>query len=300
MSHENDTDIQIALMPAPMDGPSADLKRKLRVAARETQPRALWWRSPLAGPLSLAGTVAAVVVVTTMLPAKASAKTYDLIVAAAQRVNAFQFSIVTDENSKHEVFTIAGSDGHVVMRTGESTVMEIDPGSMSMYDQTSNTVTRFKYGSLAAAEDIAKEVQSGLAEGMKEMDLKKMLREYEQKYGSGGIRISPVMRENGRGVYHVTLASQNQPERVEMTVDATTDLPERLQVFSKDGSRGWRTSVSMEMRFGARVDDRLLRSSIPKDAKVQTIDMGAMVGDAMKGLENLGDQFGNPPAPPKR
>lgn len=281
MNDKLENEIQNALQPAPMD---EKLTRRLRVLAHETPSRR---RNPFYLPASMAAGVAAVVVVTTMLPAKASAKSFDLIVAAAQRVDAFQFSIVSNENAKREYITIAGSGGQVYMRAGDSAVMEFGPGSMSVYDPDEKKVMRFKLGGLVDVDTIAREVRSGVAEGLKEMDLKKMLQDYRQKYGEKGVRISPITSEGGRRVYHVTLASQSEPERVEMTVDAATDLPDKLQVVTK----GARPLLTMEMRFGARVDPRFLRSSIPAGAKVEEIDLGAMVGDAMKGIETLGKEF---------
>ena len=287
-----DKDIQIALMPAPMDREAPEaLKRKLRAKAREkARPRVSWWSL---SPVALVGVTALGMVAFTMLPAKAAAKTFDLVVAAAQQVNAFQFSVVSNEKAKREFITIAGSDGHVYMRSEEGTFFQLDPGSMTIFDPDEKSVMRFKFGNLVDAKEVMNMVQSGIAEGMKEMDLKKMLKEYEAKYGRDNIRISPVAQENGHNVYHVSLASNQEPERVEMTVDAATNLPERLVVDSRDGST-WHNSVTMEMRFGARVDPSLLRSTIPANVKVQEIDLGAMVGDAMKGLENLSKQTPKP------
>lgn len=278
-------EIQIALMPAPMDREAPEeLKRKLRVMAHQKGRRrtSMWSLSPVA----LVGVTALGMVAITMMPAKASARTFDLVVAAAQSINAFQFSVVSNENAKREVITIAGSDGHVYMRSEGGTFFQLDPGSMTIYEPESKSVMRFKFGNLVDAKQVMNMVQSGIAEGMKEVDLKKMLKEYEAKYGRENIQISPV----SQGVYHVTLAAKDQPERVEMTVDASSNLPLRLVVDKQDGGR-WHNEVTMEMRFGNRVDRSLLRSTIPANVKVEEIDLGSMVGDAMKGIEGLGKAF---------
>jgi len=267
--------------------PSEDLTRRLRVLAHETPQKAKFGWLKLAVPAGAAVAAASLIAVTTMMPAKASAKSFDLIEEAAAQVNAFQFSIISNEDNKHEAFTIAGADGHVYMK-GADSVMEVTPTSMSIYSPSEKTLTRFKFGSLMDAKEIAKQVQSGISEGLKEMDLKQMLKDYKTKYGSDGVKISAISVEDGHRVYHVTLASSNEPERVEMTVDAATDLPEKLEVGQKDGS-AWRSNVKMEMRFGIRVDQNLLRADFPKDAKVEEIDLGSMVGDALKGLEHFGD-----------
>ena len=287
MNEDLDTPIHDALAPLRADRePSADLVHRLRVGARETARKPLWRRARFSVPVMTGAAFAAVLAVGTMLPTKASAKSFGLIVNAAQRIDAFQFSILSNDGGKRETFTIAGSDGRTVIRSDDHTIMELGAGSMSVYDPGENKVTRFKYGSLTEASGFLKEMQSGLAEGIKEMDLKKTLREYAERYGESGIRISPVVREDGRSVYHVSLASSDEPERVEMTVDAATDLPERLEVRDRDGH----DSTVMEMRYGDRVDASLLRSSIPLGAKVEEIDLGALASGALKGLESLGSE----------
>lgn len=288
MNTDNHDEIQTLLVPPPMDGPSEALVRRLRVLAHETPQRAPWWRSPLAAPLSFVGTAALVVALTTMMPAKASAKGLDLLIQAADRINAFQFSIKADEGGKRETFSIAGSDGHVFMRTGEGGIMRFDPGSMEIYDKDENKIMRFKFAGVKGADEMAKQMRTGLAEGMKEFDLKKMLREYREKYGRGDVAISPVRDEDGHKVYDVTLSSAQEPERVEMTVDAATDLPEQIVVESNETHKNLMT---MEMRFGNRVDPHLLSAPFPANAKVEELDLGKMMEEGMKGMENIGKEF---------
>lgn len=289
MNHEFDPKdpIQVALQPAPMDRePREDLVRKLRVMGQHMPARSSWWRKS-GLPLALAGTTALVVGAVLMLPAKASAKSFDLIVAAAQRVNAYQFSIVSNENAKQENFTIAGADGHVYMRADGNVVMEIATDTLSFYDPQEKKILRMKFGGMVDPAMIADEVRSGISEGMKDMNLQKMLDEYRHKYGTRNLLVSPVTREDGQDVYHVRMSSDDQPERVEMTVDAKTDLPDTILVESREGST-WKTAVHIEMRFGNRVDPSLLRSSFPVGVKVEELDLGNVVGDAMK---SLGDQM---------
>lgn len=293
MTPKNDNDIQIALMPAPMDGPSENLVRKLRVLGQETPLRTPWWRSPFIGPATVAATFAAIFTVTTMLPAKASAKSFDLIVAAAQNINAFQFTIHSSKEAKPEAFTIAGTDSQVFMHGGAGEAIHIEPTAMSIYDPKEQKVTRFKFPQIEGAKDIMKEIQSGIAQGLKEMDLKKMLAEYRQKYGSANAKIGPVIPENGHLVYHVWLSSPEEPERVEMTVNASSDLPERLQVDSRDGTTRWRNEMTMELRFGANVDRSLLHSSVPAGVKVEEIDINSMMGDALKEIGKAFEDEGN-------
>lgn len=286
MKETNEDQIQIALQPAPMDyAPSEDLMRKLRVMAHETKPRQrlAWLRYAL--PASATGLVAtAAVVLMTSAPSKASA--LDLIMKATNQANSFQFSVMSDEKDKHEFFTIAGADGHIYMHSDEGAMMEITPGTMSVYDKGERTITRLKFGNNQDMAEIAKQVQSGIAEGMKEINLKSMLQEYKAKYGTQGMKVSPIAVEDGERVYHVTLSSNNDPERVEIKVNAASDLPEKLEVSSNG-----KTTVKMEMKFGNDVDQKLLRVDFPKDAKVEEIDLGSIANEAMKGLKNLGDEM---------
>ncbi|RYG20857.1 hypothetical protein EON82_19780 [bacterium] len=282
-------EIRDVLMAAPMDRHAPDaLKRKLRVLANEKRRKRInWWSL---SPVALVGVTALGMVAITMMPAKAAAKTFDLVVAAAQSVNAFQFSVVSNEKSNREVITIAGADGHVYMRSEEGGFFQLDPGSLTIVDSDAKTATRFKFGNLMDADQVVGMVQNGIAEGMKEFDLKKMLKEYEEKYGKDNIWIGPVTRENGHGVYHVKLAAKDQPERVEIVVDSISNLPERLVVDKKEDGL-WKNEVTMEMRFGGGVDPNLLRSTIPANIKIEEVDLGAMVGEAMKGMDGLGKAF---------
>lgn len=159
------------------------------------------------------------------------------LIQAAARVHAFQFSVLSDEDGKREAFSIVGADGRVTMRGPEGALMRFEPGGMSLYDANEKKIVRFKFGGVPGMDDMAKSMAQGMDEGVKEMNLQKMLAEYRQKYGERGITISPTTREDGESVYHVTLAAPDEPQRVEMTVDSATDLPERLRVTSKDGGK---------------------------------------------------------------
>ncbi|RYG36536.1 hypothetical protein EON81_09515 [bacterium] len=270
MNHEDDTPIELALNSLPMDGPSEDLRRRVRVAARETPVRRALWRSPLIGSLVATAVVAGIVVGASLMPVKASAKSFDLIVAAAQRVNAYQFSVRTTGGGVSESFSIVGQDGRITMKGSEGMLMRFEPGSMTVYDPEQKSIVRFKFKGLAFMDELSKRSQDELSQGLDGMDLKEMLAEYRQKYGSKGIRISGISNENGHRVYRVLLATPDQPERIEMTVDAATDLPERLNVESKDG----KSQVDMSIRYGAQVDPELLKAEFPKNIKVEEIDLG--------------------------
>ncbi len=286
--NDQDKEIQNAMNAAPLGNePPEDLMRNLRTLAKATPVRHAWRINRL---LPVAGIAVLAVVVVSMLPSKASAKTYDMLVAAAQKVNAFQFTIESSEHGKKEEFSIAGRDGKVYMNTGEGSVMRIEGDAMSFYDQKENKIVRMKLGGLVDPAFIAKEIQGGMDEAFKNMNLKQMLEEYGKKYGKDKIHISPRRYEGVKEVYDVTLEATSQPERVSITVDSATDLPQVLEVETRDDKGNFRHEVTMRMRFGNEVDDSALKADFPKDAKVEEIDLSNVVGDAMKGMGTAFEQ----------
>jgi hypothetical protein len=294
---ESDAEIK-AQLSALTEGeePSDALMRKLRFAAKVAKPvRTPWWQSRMS--FAVAGLAVAVVTGVALLPAQASAKTYAKVVEAVNRTNAFQISIQSPEKGDQDGLTIAGEDGRFCMRTNDGSLMEFANGAMSVYDQKEKTLTRLKFGKSIPMEELGQQIHSGFSEGFKQMDLKKMLREYGEKYGRDSIQITPERWQDGRRVYFVTLASKQEKDRVHLTVDAATDLPRRMEVEGRDDNGNWHRATLMEMRFGNEVDPSLLRANFPKDAKVEEIDLGGLIEGAMKGLEGLGNIGNKPPKP---
>ena len=276
---DQDLDIQEAMkMSAITEEPSEQLLRELRVMASKVTPaKRPWWQPGLA--IAGAAAVTVGVVTLTMTPSKATAHTFDSLMAAAAQVNAFRFTVNSHENGHETKVAIQGSDGRFSIKTDEGAQMEFNKGLMRIYDPHENTLTELNVGSVVDPEMIANEVQAGIAEGMKELDLKKKLAEYQQKYGKDHIQISPVTSENGHQVYHVTMEAPDEPSVVKMLVDANTDLPEKIQVNGKNKSDN--DSV-VEMQFGVPARGENIPMQFPKNAKKVTIDIGAMLGEAMK------------------
>ena len=286
--HEEDVEIREALRKSlPSEEAPERLVRELRVMASQarTQNRRPWWRARLT--LACAAAAAVLVVALTMTPAKASAKTFENLVVAAQKVNSFRFSIDSFEDGKRQRLTVAGVDGRFAMRTDEGAVVQIDSEAIKIYDPEENVVTRFKLGFVDMAS-ITKHMQSGVAEGLKHADLKKMLRDYERQYGKEHIRISSIRRDGGEEVYDVELSAPKESERVRMKVDAATDLPLSIEAEVKGSDGIWRLESVMEMRFGDQIDPALLRADFPTGAKIVDIDLGELALDALKGLESVG------------
>ena len=276
---DQDLDIKEALnMSLVTEEPSQELLRELRVMASNVTPsKRPWWQPGLA--IAGAAAVTVGVVTLTMTPSKATAHTFDSLMAAAAQVNAFQFNVNAHENGHETKVDIQGSNGRFSIKTDEGALMEFNKGVMKIYDPKENTLTELSVGTMFNPDMIANAVQTGISEGMKELDLKKKLKEYEQKYGKDHIQISPVTTENGHQVYHVTMEAPDEPSVVKMLVDATTDLPEKIQVKGKNGSD---EDTDVEMRFGGPERGENIPMQFPKNAKKVTIDLGAMIGDAMK------------------
>jgi len=285
-THKEDLWIEEAMnMSLVNEEPSEDLLRELRVmASKAVSKKRVWWQPGLA----LAGAIAVTcgVVVLTMTPSKATAHTFDTLVAAVSQVNTFQFSVDSDEggNKSHVVIHCAG--GRFTIQTDEGAFVDFDKGTMRVFDPKENSVTELKLGNIVDPKMIGEAVQSGIAAGLKEMDLKKRLKEYQEKYGKDHIQITPVTQENGKSVYHVTMVSPDDPSEVRMLVDANTDLPESIDVTEKgEGGKVKEKSV-VHLRFGGQIGKELTMPKIPKNAKVNSLDLNTMISGAMAQMGN--------------
>jgi hypothetical protein len=275
----------------PSEEPSEGLQRNLRLMARKAvTPKVRWWRTAL--PVACTLAAGAAVVALTLVPSQASAKSFAKLMSAVEQISSFQMTIDSTENGKHEVFSIAGVDGKFAMRADDGVILQFDADSLRFYDPEENVVTRFHLGGLVDAKMIAEKMQAGMEEGFKRSDLKQMLKEFEQKYGKEHIKISPIRSEDGHDVYDVHLEAPNEPERVDMMVNAATDLPERMLVEEKNSAGQWQHEATMEMRFGQRVDPKLLTPTFPANAKKVDVDINDLVSGAMKGIESIGSAMG--------
>jgi len=290
-----DKDIRDALMAnLSMTEPTDDLTRKLRVMAKETaRPKKAW----LTRGIALAGTAAACAVIALSLaPTKASAHSFEMLVSAAQQIHSFQLSVTSAEDGQNKPITIAGVDGRFVMRADDGLILQFDNGSLQFYDAKENTVTKFSLGPVLDTKSIAEQAKKGMGEALKGVDLKKMLKEYEDKYGKDHIKISPVQN----GSYFVDMEAPNDPEKIHMTVEAATDLPTQVLVQKKSATGAWAQNVRIDMKYGAKVDPLFLKPNFPANAKRVTLDLGNMVGDAMREFKNLGSELDKFNAEPKK
>lgn len=263
--------------------PSETLMRRLRVSAHETKPARLprWQvRTTLiagAGAIALAAGL-------TLMPAKASARTYERLLKAAEDVHSFLFTVESEENGKKESVSIAGLDGKMAIKSDDGGLVQISQGVLKVYDPGEKKITRIKLGNVLPLDTIMQGIQTGLAEGMKETDLPAMLKEFEQKYGKDHIHISGVQNVGGKNIYTVDLQAPDEPERVHMDVDADSDLPVYIKVDKKDGG-AWKTDSTIHMNFGGQVDPSMLEIEFPAGVKVEDIDVENMMKEGFKGLD---------------
>jgi hypothetical protein len=265
------------------DEPSVELLRRLQVKANEAYRRPSFrWTPRLRSVVALAGTlaVAGAVVLMTLTPSKAAAKSFALVQQAVDQVRSFQLLIHTKDEGKDTTFSIAAIDGRFAMRTSKGPVMKLDGKTMEIYSPQDNSVTSFKFAGMPGAETMMDQIQSGIAKGMKEIDIKKMMADYREKYGDHNISVSPVTKLDGRDVYTVRLQSPNEPERVAITADALTDLPVHVVADKRDDNGVWGNEATIDLKFDGAVDENLLNVEFPANAR--RVEMN--LNELMKGF----------------
>lgn len=284
---ENNEDLEVqSLMnhaPTTQEAP-AELKEKIRAMAANTRVRrpSVW---PARLAMAGAGAIAIAAFVLSMSPTTAVAKSFDLVLKAVDKSNAMEFS-VSDKDGKK--FVMAMVDGRFGMRTDEGTVMQFDSKGLQIYDKAKNTVTEIGMGGFVDPKEIANEVNKGLSDGLKAMDIKKMLADFEAQYGKGNIQISPIVHRFGKSTYEVSMQKPGDPENVHMTVNADTDLPERIEIDKGDKSSD---DTVIELKFGNDVDVDLANPTFPANAKHIDLNIGNLIDKGMKNLPNMGPDF---------
>jgi hypothetical protein len=277
--NEEDSEVQNLMEHAPMGSTPAELKANLRLMA--TAPR----RAPSVWParLAMAGiaVIAATAIVISMVPAQASARTFQRVVSAVDDTRNFSFTMKVNDGGKTGNFVMSGTESSFNLHVADGTIMEMNSGRMRIYDAKKNEVTVLDMSGMVDLKDIAKEMGKELNKGIDEMDIKKMLKEYEAEYGKENIRISPLTQRFGKTMYDVDLQKPGEPERVHISVNADTDLPEQIQV-EKNREGGWSEELSMELRFGSEARTQSDAAKIPADAKVIELNIGKMMEKGFK------------------
>jgi hypothetical protein len=276
-NESEDREFEGMLRETPMS-PEApeELKRKLRtMAAGATRRTRSHWSSRLA----YAGAASVVIASLAMLiwPTQASAKTLQRVVDATDRARSFVISVLETKNGQSETVKIAGIDGRVDIQAEKGERVQIASGKISVYDPTQNTLMVIDLGGMIDPEMMSQYVQQGMAEGIKQADIKKMVADFKARYGEENARISDIYTEDGRQVFTIDLAEPTGDSRTQITVDANTDLPTRIQTREKD------STVDMRLRFGVEVRIEPIESAVPKGVKRVDLDLGKMIQEGLAG-----------------
>jgi hypothetical protein len=262
---------------------SDELKRKLRLLATQTPARRV---SPWPSRLMVAGAAAAGigVVALTMMPSKASA--YERMMNAAAHENTFRFSITSSELGANKHVEIAGSDGNFIVKTDDGGVVHLSSqGKMEIYDPGNNTVLVLSTGGMIDGKQLAGQIEKGLSEGLKEMDVQKMLKDYEQKFGKENIHVGPITHRFGESTYQIDLANPKESSQVHITVNADNDLPKQIQMDKRQEDGSWSPNTRIEMSFG---DPGVVVSApqFPANAKRVEMDFQKIIDEGSKNFEH--------------
>ncbi|MFI5385101.1 MAG: outer membrane lipoprotein carrier protein LolA [Fimbriimonadales bacterium] len=287
--HEEDNEFQALMDHAPTsrEAPS-ELKGRLRMmAAGSGARRPSVWASRLA--LAGVGAVAIAAFVISMAPSKAWS--FQTIVNAVNHANSFQFSVSSNGGDGNQGVLIGIDDGKVRLKAGDGTMMQIDGAKFEIYNAKENSVLEMSLGGFVDPKMIAEKMHEGLQQGLKEMDINKMLNDFEREYGKDNIQKGPIMHRFGKSTYTVDLQKPGDSEHVHMVVSADNDLPERIEIT---GGRNQSEDAVIEFKFGVALDPELANFQIPANAKRVNLDLGNMIQNGIKGMGGKinGDELG--------
>ncbi len=288
--HEEDQEVQklMGQAPASQDAP-IELRAKLRLMAANAGTR-----SPSKWPARLAvagvGVVAIVVFSLSMAPSRAWS--FQKIVDAVDHANSFQFSVVTPNQGEDQKVLIGVDNGKFILHAGDA-LMQIDGSKFEIYDPKDNSVVEMSFGNMIDPNMIADKINQGLKEGMKEMDIKKMMSEFEGKYGKDNIHVGPIIHRFGKSTYTVDMKKPDEPEQIHMIVNADTDLPQHIEI-SKARGEGDNEDAVIDLQFGGALDPSLTNFHIPANAKHVDLDFGKMMQEGLSGMAKgmNGDELG--------
>ena len=111
-----------------------------------------------------------------------------------------------------------------------------------------------------------------------------MLQDYEKQYGKENIHVGPITHRFGKSTYQVDLAKPSEPERVHITVDADTDLPQEIQVEKRSADGNWNADAEISMSFGGPAVN-MDTAKFPANAKRVEMDFSKMMQDGMKNFD---------------
>jgi hypothetical protein len=224
-----------------------------------------------------AGAAALAVGAMLMWPTQASAKTLQKVVDATNQAYTFAVTVSQTVQGRMEHVRIAAVGSRIDIQTDKGERVQINAGKISVYDPKENTLTTIGLGSVVGPEMVDQVIREGIGEGLKQVDVKKMVSDFRAQYGERNARISDVFDEDGRQVYTIELQEPKGSSRAKITVDANTDLPVRIQAREPD------SDVDMRLEFGGDVEIAPIESMLPKDVKRIDLDLGKLMQQGMAG-----------------
>ncbi|MBC8066042.1 MAG: hypothetical protein H7Y17_14515 [Chlorobia bacterium] len=260
-----------------------NVRNKAMNIAVETNRRAQAARRPRAVAWMTAGIATFAIGAFFLMPKPASAKAWTMVKQAVEKITSVQMDIkVKDAKEGPQIVRIAMQGDRVLIDAGEGTKLFIGGDSFQVYEAKTNTITKMTMpaGMMDFMPDVMGEVAGAF-------DLKKEIAEMETKYGKDHIRVMPIRTENGRNVYDVVMTDPEGPGKAFLTVDADTDLP--IYIDASGMEDGNDENVEITLRYNGNA---VIEPNFPKDAKIQSFDMGNLMNGEMKG-KDLGKAFEN-------
>jgi hypothetical protein len=287
--NEEESEIQNLMEQAPSGTTPPELMANLRLMA--TAPR----RAPSIWPARIAmvglAAVAATAIVVSMTPRTASARSFQRVVSAVDGENGFSFSMsgsgLDDKSGKFAgKFSMSGTDHSFKMHADDGTIMEMNLNQMRIYDPKKNEVLVLQLGGVIDMKQAAKEFSSNIDKAVEQMDIKKMLSNMEKEYGKENVKISPLLQRFGKTMYTVDLEKPGQPDHVHIDVNADTDLPEKIEMSKVQPDGNVQQEMVIQIRFGGAAVPETDHAEIPANAKVNELNIGKLMQDGLKGLDN--------------
>lgn len=238
------------------------------------------------------GTVAAAIAffgITTLIPAKAEAKTWDKVSSAYQNVKGMLMRInFAGGNDKGDILIAnKGNDWRVSISGGGEGNMDISysGGELTMWDG-GNTARVMNLGMPLpfSPEQMVKAISD-------EISVSKILAKGADEIGRENIVVEQPTMVDGRSVYNVYVTKVDHGVgRVHMVVDAESDLPISISAESGNGE-----NFKMSFQFNSEFDDSLLRPILPSGVKFEHKNIGDMgaFGKEMGHDFDFGHKFGS-------
>ncbi len=254
------------------------LRNKVEYAARQTVRKP--WIGLSTRWIAVGAAAAAVgfFAFTTLLPAKAEAKTWDKVASAYENVKGMliRLNFAGGDDQGDILLAYKGKEWRVSIQGGGEGNMDVSysNGELTLWDggktaQLINIGMELPF----SPEDIVKQISD-------EVSVSKLLEKGADEIGRENIVVEQPVLVDGRRVYNVFIDGVHGDGRVHIVVDAETDLPISISAQSQRGE-----IFEMSFEFNSDFDDSLLRPVLPTGVTFQHLDIGDM--------SKMGEKFGH-------